>query len=81
ERQLRKDKASLGNGAGDVGGYEQVGKRNLVSGQEVDAQEGVVSETEGSIKADEGSVASGQLHVEWSRMRAPVDGRVGVKQV
>ncbi len=40
----------------------------------------LVSETEGTIKADEASVASAQLQLDWSRITAPVDGRVGLKQ-
>ena len=36
---------------------------------------------EGTIKADEASVASAQLQLDWSRITAPVDGRVGLKQV
>ena len=34
-----------------------------------------------TIKADEASVASAQLQLDWSRITAPVDGRVGLKQV
>lgn len=56
-------------------------KTNLVSRQELDAQQALVSETEGTIKADEASVASAQLQLDWSRITAPVDGRVGLKQV
>lgn len=40
-----------------------------------------MSESEGTIKADEASVASAQLQLDWSRITAPVDGRVGLKQV
>ncbi|MGK3717316.1 hypothetical protein ACSLO9_32655, partial [Escherichia coli] len=35
----------------------------------------------GTITADEASVASAQLQLDWSRITAPVDGRVGLKQV
>ncbi|WP_150003293.1 MdtA/MuxA family multidrug efflux RND transporter periplasmic adaptor subunit [Escherichia albertii] len=59
----------------------QLAKTNLVSRQELDAQQALVSETEGTIKADEASVASAQLQLDWSRITAPVDGRVGLKQV
>ena len=56
-------------------------KTNLVSRQELDAQQALVNETLGTIKADEASVASAQLQLDWSRITAPVDGRVGLKQV
>ena len=56
-------------------------KTNLVSRQELDTQQSLVSETQGTIKADEAAVASAQLQLNWSRITAPIDGRVGLKQV
>ncbi|WP_437887496.1 MdtA/MuxA family multidrug efflux RND transporter periplasmic adaptor subunit [Phytobacter sp. V91] len=79
--QLAKDKATLANARRDLGRYQQLVKTNLVSRQEMDAQQALVNETEGTIKADEASVASAQLQLDWSRITAPVDGRVGLKQV
>jgi len=79
--QLAKDKATLANARRDLARYQQLVKSNLVSRQELDAQQALVSETEGTIKADEASVASAQLQLDWSRITAPVDGRVGLKQV
>ncbi len=35
----------------------------------------------GAIKADEANVASARLQLDWSRITAPVSGRVGLKQV
>ncbi|MGL4721088.1 MAG: MdtA/MuxA family multidrug efflux RND transporter periplasmic adaptor subunit [Kluyvera intermedia] len=79
--QLAKDKATLANARRDLARYQQLVKTNLVSRQELDTQQSLVSETEGTIKADEASVASAQLQLNWSRITAPIDGRVGLKQV
>lgn len=79
--QLAKDKATLENARRDLARYQQLVKTNLVSRQELDAQQALVNETQGTIKADEASVASAQLQLDWSRVTAPVDGRVGLKQV
>ena len=78
---LAKDKATLANARRDLARYQQLVKSNLVSRQELDAQQALVSESEGMIKADEASVASAQLQLDWSRITAPVDGRVGLKHV
>lgn len=78
---LAKDKATLANARRDLARYQQLVKSNLVSRQELDAQQALVSESEGTIKADEASVASAQLQLDWSRITAPIDGRVGLKQV
>jgi multidrug efflux system membrane fusion protein len=79
--QLAKDKATLANAQRDLARYQQLVKTNLVSRQELDTQQSLVSETQGTIKADEAAVASAQLQLDWSRITAPIDGRVGLKQV
>ena len=79
--QLAKDKATLANARRDLARYQQLVKTNLVSRQELDAQQALVDESAGTLKADEASVASAQLQLDWSRITAPIDGRVGLKQV
>ena len=79
--QLAKDRATLANAHRDLARYEKLVKTNLVSQQELDTQRSLVSETLGTIKADEGSVASAQLNLTWSRIIAPVSGRVGLRLV
>lgn len=81
EGQLAKDRATLANARRDLARYQQLVKTNLVSRQELDTQQSLVSETQGTIKADEAAVASAQLQLDWSRITAPIDGRVGLKQV
>ncbi|MGU3381434.1 MdtA/MuxA family multidrug efflux RND transporter periplasmic adaptor subunit [Klebsiella grimontii] len=81
EGQLAKDRATLANARRDLARYQQLVKTNLVSRQELDTQQSLVSETQGTIKADEAAVASALLQLNWSRITAPIDGRVGLKQV
>ncbi|NDJ57143.1 MdtA/MuxA family multidrug efflux RND transporter periplasmic adaptor subunit [Enterobacteriaceae bacterium 4M9] len=79
--QLAKDKATLANAQRDLARFQQLAKTSLVSRQELDAQQALVNETAGTIKADEAAVASAQLQLDWSRVTAPIEGRVGLKQV
>lgn len=79
--QLAKDQATLANARRDLNRYEKLAKTSLVSQQELDTQRSLVSETLGTIKADEGNVASAQLNLTYSRITAPISGRVGLKQV
>ncbi len=79
--QLAKDQATLANARRDLARYQQLVKTNLVSRQELDTQAARVSESAGTLKADQASVASAQLQLDWSRITAPIDGRVGLKQV
>jgi multidrug efflux system membrane fusion protein len=79
--QLAKDNATLANARRDLARYQQLVKTNLVSRQELDTQQSLVVESAGTVKADEAAVASAQLQLDWSRITAPIDGRVGLKQV
>lgn len=79
--QLARDKATLANAQRDLARYQKLAQTHLVSQQELDTQRSLVSETQGTIKADEASVASAELNLTYSRITAPIAGRVGLKQV
>lgn len=79
--QLAKDQATLANARRDLARYQQLVKTNLISRQELDTQVSLVQQTEGSIKADQGAVDSAQLQLTYSKIIAPISGRVGLKQV
>ncbi|EFE95777.1 MdtA/MuxA family multidrug efflux RND transporter periplasmic adaptor subunit [Serratia odorifera] len=79
--QLAKDQATLANARQDLARYQQLVKTNLISRQELDAQQALVRQTEGAIKADQGAVDSAKLQITYSRITAPIDGRVGLKLV
>ncbi|WP_113632922.1 MdtA/MuxA family multidrug efflux RND transporter periplasmic adaptor subunit [Pectobacterium peruviense] len=79
--QLAKDQAILANARQDLARYQQLVKTNLISRQELDSQTATVRQAEGSIKADEGAVASAQLQLDYSKITAPISGRIGLKQV
>ncbi|XGJ90335.1 MdtA/MuxA family multidrug efflux RND transporter periplasmic adaptor subunit [Serratia marcescens] len=79
--QLAKDQATLANARRDLARYQQLVKTNLVSHQELDTQASLVQQTEGAIKADQGAVDSAKLQITYSRITAPIDGRVGLKLV
>ncbi|MFI8416553.1 MdtA/MuxA family multidrug efflux RND transporter periplasmic adaptor subunit [Serratia sp. NPDC078593] len=79
--QLAKDLATLANAKQDLARYQQLAKTHLVSRQELDAQQALVRQTEGAIKADRGTVDSAKLQLTYSRITAPIDGRVGLKLV
>ncbi|QGU86988.1 MdtA/MuxA family multidrug efflux RND transporter periplasmic adaptor subunit [Erwinia sorbitola] len=81
EGQLAKSQATLANARRDLARFEKLAKTNLVSQQELDTQRSLVSETLGTIKADEANVASARLNLTYSRVTSPIDGRVGLKQV
>ena len=79
EGQLLNAKATLTNAKRDLARYQQLVKNNLVSRQQLDAQIALVSQTEGSLKSAQGAVDSANLQLTYSRVTAPISGRVGLK--
>ncbi|MBW7983442.1 MdtA/MuxA family multidrug efflux RND transporter periplasmic adaptor subunit [Enterobacillus tribolii] len=79
--QLAKDQAILANAKRDLARYQSLAKTNMVSRQELDTQASLVTQTQASIEADKGAVDSAKLQLTYSRITAPIDGRVGLKLV
>ncbi|WP_337265005.1 MULTISPECIES: MdtA/MuxA family multidrug efflux RND transporter periplasmic adaptor subunit [unclassified Serratia (in: enterobacteria)] len=79
--QLAKDQATLANAKRDLARYQQLVKTNLISRQDLDTQLSLVRQSEGAVKADQGAVDSAKLQITYSKITAPIDGRVGLKLV
>lgn len=79
--QLAKDQATLANARLDLVRYQKLAKTNLVSQQELDNQQALVKQSEASIRIDEAAISNAQLQLTYSKITAPISGRVGLKQV
>ncbi|ELM3728096.1 MdtA/MuxA family multidrug efflux RND transporter periplasmic adaptor subunit [Edwardsiella piscicida] len=78
---LARDTALLDNARRDLVRYQRLAKDNLVSRQELDTQASLVAQTQASLVSDRANVDSAQLQLDYSRIRAPGDGRAGLRQV
>ncbi|OAT54885.1 MdtA/MuxA family multidrug efflux RND transporter periplasmic adaptor subunit [Providencia heimbachae] len=81
EGQLAKDKAILANARLDLSRFQKLAGTKVISQQELDNQKAVVLQAEGSIKVDQAAVDSAKLQLTYSKITAPISGRVGLKQV
>ncbi|MBS0854791.1 MULTISPECIES: MdtA/MuxA family multidrug efflux RND transporter periplasmic adaptor subunit [unclassified Tatumella] len=79
--QLAKDQATLSNARNDLRRYQKLAATRLVSQQDLDNQQAVVRESEGSVKSDQAAVDNAQLNLTYSQVTAPISGTVGLKQV
>ncbi|EKN4182166.1 MdtA/MuxA family multidrug efflux RND transporter periplasmic adaptor subunit [Yersinia ruckeri] len=79
--QLAKDQATLANARRDLARYQKLAKTGLISQQDLDTQLSLVQQAEGSVKADQGAIDSAELQLTYSRITAPIAGRIGLKQV
>jgi membrane fusion protein, multidrug efflux system len=79
--QFAKDQALLKNAQLDLERYRTLLSQDSISKQQVDTQESLVRQYEGTVKADQGQVDSAKLQLIYSRITAPISGVVGLRQV
>jgi multidrug efflux system membrane fusion protein len=79
--QLARDEALLANARIDLERYRTLLVQDSIAKQQVDAQASLVAQLEGTVKTDRAAVANAQLQITYSRITAPVEGRVGLRQV
>jgi membrane fusion protein, multidrug efflux system len=78
---LAKDEASLNEARIDLNRFQQAYDRNAIAKQQLDDQEQLVKQDEGTVKQDQGAVASAATNVDYTRIVAPIEGRVGLRLV
>lgn len=81
EGQMAKDQAALRNARNDLERVRSLFKQKIVSQQQLDTQSALVDQYEAAVKSDTGSVESAKLNLTYSRITAPVSGKVGLKLV
>ena len=81
EGQLIKDQANLQNARVDLARYQELIKRNAVAEQTLATQQATVVQDEGIVKTDQAMIDSAKLNLVYSRITAPITGRVGLRLV
>jgi multidrug efflux system membrane fusion protein len=81
EGQLARDQALLKNAELDLARYRTLLQQDSIASQQIDTQEALVRQYEGTVKADQGQVESARLQLAYSRIIAPIGGRVGLRLV
>jgi len=78
---LEQDKARLAQAENDNARYQRLIKQNSVAAMTAKDQEYTVEQYRGTVKTDQGLVDNEKLQIEYCYIRAPVDGRVGIRAV
>ncbi|MBS0374336.1 MAG: MdtA/MuxA family multidrug efflux RND transporter periplasmic adaptor subunit [Proteobacteria bacterium] len=79
--QLARDQAQLAIAKSDLDRYQTLLEQDSIAKQQVDDQAALVHQYVGAVQADQGAVASARLNREFTRITAPISGRVGLRQV
>lgn len=80
EGTLARDSAQLENARIDLARYRDLFAKDAVAKQQLDTQEALVRQLEGTVRADQGTVATARLQLSYTRVSAPIAGRAGLKQ-
>jgi len=78
---LAKDEAVLNEAKIDLTRFQQAYDRNAIAKQQLDDQGQLVKQDEGTVKQDQGTVASAATNLDYTRIVAPIEGRVGLRLV
>jgi multidrug efflux system membrane fusion protein len=80
EGQLQRDQATLANARIDLERYKAAFAQHAIPEQTVATQQSAVNQGEGSVKLDQGNLDAAKVNLEYTRILAPIDGRVGLRQ-
>jgi membrane fusion protein, multidrug efflux system len=81
EGQMARDQATLRNARLDLQRYKDLYQQGYVPKQQVDTQDAMVRQSEGIVKADQAQIDNVKLQLVYSRITAPISGRVGLRLV
>lgn len=79
--QQKQNEAQLKNAQRDLQRYQLLFKQNSIAKQQVDAQAALVQQFLGSRKSDQAAVDSARLQLDFTRITAPISGRLGLRKV
>jgi len=79
--QLARDEAQLANARVDLARYQKLIEQNSIAEQQVATQAALVRQLEGTVKTDNATVEQAQINLDYTSIRSPIGGRIGLRQV
>jgi len=79
--QQQQNEAQLQSARKDLERYRLLFRQNSIARQQVEQQEALVKQLEGARVSDQAAVDSAGLQLSYTRITAPISGRVGLRKV
>lgn len=76
-----QDEATLANARTDLVRYQQLATAKAGSAQQADTQKALVAQLEALVKSDQAAIDNAQATLGYTKIVAPLSGRVGLRQV
>ena len=77
---LQRDQAQLKNALLDLQRYQALLAQDSIASQQVDTQAALVRQLQGTVAADQGQVDAARLQLSYTKVTAPIAGRLGLRQ-
>lgn len=81
EGQQQQNLALLRNAELDLKRYQTLYKQDSIARQQLDSQQALVRQYQGTVKVDQGRVDDARLQLSFTRIEAPLSGRIGLRAV
>jgi membrane fusion protein, multidrug efflux system len=75
------DEAQLANARNDLQRYENLAKADYGTQKQLDTQRALVQQYEAQIRQDQAAIDSAKANLDYTTIRAPIDGRTGIRVV
>lgn len=79
--KLAQDQATLDNARLDLERYRALASEKFGTQQQYDTQKSTVAQDEATVKYDKAAVATARTNLDYCTITAPIDGRIGLRQV
>jgi membrane fusion protein, multidrug efflux system len=76
-----QDEATLANAKIDLDRYERLAATNSINRQQADTQRSLVAQIQAQVQNDQGAIDNARAILAYTTIRAPLDGRTGIRQV
>jgi multidrug efflux system membrane fusion protein len=81
QANLYKDQAALQDAKLNAQRYADLAKQGVISRQQYDTQASASGQLEGAVQADQAAIDNAKLNLVYTKITAPISGRVGLRQV
>jgi multidrug efflux system membrane fusion protein len=79
--QLARDQAQLNDAQVNLKRYQALWNAQVIAKQQLDTQASQVGQFEGTIAADNAAIDNAKLNLSFTKVTAPITGRIGLRQV
>lgn len=81
EAARQRDRVQLATARADLARYADLASRQIASRQTLENQAAAVAQLEAQVQSDDAQIDAAKLDLEHATVRAPIDGRIGMRLV